>query len=156
METPKRLRRHLCLIPIAILFETLSLPASAADASGHYEVYCDGVGIFLANIDGTPAPRKLALFSGMDFPPGTMGDSYIGQGKWSDVVVLPNGCVPDGKCEGIARGKIWIDVWDAPGAGDPPPKRISGKYEIDLNGKHLEGQFAVKRRIPNRAERVCM
>jgi hypothetical protein len=92
----------------------------------------------------------------MDFPPGTIGGRYFGQGKWSDVYVFRDGCVPDGKCDSIANGKVWIDGSDMPGTGDTPPKRISGKYEIDLNGKHLEGAFVAKRYVRKRPLRLCM
>jgi len=128
------------------------LPASVPAATGDFEVYCDGVGIFLAKIDGAPASRKLVLFSYVDFPPGTMGDRYFGQGKWSDIAVLPDGCVPDGKCESVAHGRVWIDG----DVQDTPPKHISGKYEIKLNGKLLEGTFTAKRHNRKRPLRLCM
>jgi hypothetical protein len=119
-------------------------------------VYCDGVGIFLAKIDGAPAPQKLVLFSYVDFPPGTIGGRYFGQGKWSDVYVYRDGCVPDGKCESIARGKVWIDDWDTSETGGMPPKRISGKYEIDLSGKQLKGSFVARERSSKHTRRLCM
>jgi hypothetical protein len=84
----------------------LPAPASVATATGRFEVYCDGVEIFLAKIDGTPAPGKLVLFSLMGFPPGTLGGRIYGQGKWSNVYVFRDGCVPDGKCDSIASGKV--------------------------------------------------
>lgn len=142
------------LLSLITLFARPLLPlAAAATATGHFEVYCDGVGIFLAKIDDAPAPRKLVLFSRMSFPPGTMGGSYIGQGKWSDIYVLPDGCLPDGKCESIANGKVWIDASDEQ---DTRLKRISGKYEINLNGKHIEGTFLAKRHDRRRPLRLCM
>jgi hypothetical protein len=120
--------------------------ASAPAATGHFEVYCDGVGLFLARIDGAPSPGKLVLFS----MGGTFGGKYIGQGKWSDVFVFRDGCVPDGKCQSIADGKVWID------ARDNPPKHISGKYEIKLNGKLLDGTFLAKKRVRKPPLRLCM
>jgi hypothetical protein len=125
-------------------------------ATGQFEVYCDGVGIFLAKIDGAPSPGKLVLFSQKSFPPGTMGGRYFGQGKWSEVYVFRDGCVPDGKCESIADGKLWIDAPDMADTGDTPPKRISGKYEINLNGKNLKGHFVTKRHISKHPLRLCM
>jgi hypothetical protein len=147
-----------CIFPslIVLLLHALPLAASVSPATGDFEVYCDGIGIFLAKIDGTPAPGKLVLFSRISFPPGTMGGSYFGQGKWSDVYVLRDGCVPDGKCESIAHGKVWIDASDTPDAGHMPPKRISGKYEISLSGKHLEGPFVAKRHVSKHPLRLCM
>jgi len=125
-------------------------PATAAKATGRFEVYCDGVGIFLAKIDGAPTSGKLVLFSYLGSGLGTFGGEYIGQGKWSDVFVLRDGCVPDGKCQSIANGRVWIDALDT------PPKHISGKYEIKLNGKLLEGTFDARRRDRKRPLRLCM
>ena len=82
-----------------------------------------------------------------------MGDSYFGQGKWSEIYVLPGGCVPDGKCESIANGRIWIE---APAPQYTPQKHILGKYQIDLNGKILEGTFLATRRDRKHPLRVCM
>ncbi len=125
----------------------MALP-SVATATGHFEVYCDGVGIFLAKIDSA-ASGKLVLFSLL----GTIGGRYLGQGKWSDIYVFRDGCVPDGKCESIANGRVWIDTTDKQ---DAQPKHISGKYEINLNGKHLEGAFLAKRHVRKRPLRLCM
>ncbi len=127
--------------------------ASVTTPTGHFEVYCDGVGIFLAKIDGAPAPGKLVLFSPTSFPPGTFGGRYFEQGKWSDIYVYRDGCVPDGKCESIADGKVWIDATDKQ---DTQPKHISGKYEINLNGKHLKGTFLAKLHDRRRPLRLCM
>ena len=156
MKVPKSSRRYLFLSLAVLLLPALLLSASAVTATGHFEVYCDGVGIFLAKIDGAPAPGKLVLFSRMSFPPGTIGGRYFGQGKWSNVYVLPDGCIPDGKCESIANGRLWIDESDTPDTGDKPPKTISGKYEIDLNGKHLEGRFVAKQRTRKHPLRLCI
>jgi hypothetical protein len=122
-------------------------------ATGHFEVYCDGVGIFLTKIDDAPPSGKLVLFFSVSFPSGTMGGLYIGQGKWSDTYALPDRCVPDGKCASIAEGKVWIDALEA---ADTTPKRISGKYKIDLNGRHLEGAFLVRRHDRKYPLRLCM
>jgi hypothetical protein len=112
VDAAKPLRTNIFLSLIVLFFPALLVPASVASATGHFEVYCDGVGIFLANIDGAPAPRKLVLLSIMGFPPGMIRGRYFGQGKWSNVYVYRDGCVPDDKCESIAQGKIWIDDSD--------------------------------------------
>ena len=156
LDAPKPLRTYVFLSIILLFLPALLVQASVATATGHFEMYCDGIGIFLAKIDGAPAPGKLVLFFRMSFPPGTMGGRYFGQGKWSNVYVFRDGCVPDGKCDSIADGKVWIDASDMPDTGDTPPKRISGKYEIDLNGKHLEGAFVAKRRVSKHPLRLCM
>ena len=89
----------------------------------------------------------------MGFPPGPIGGRYFGQGKWSDIAVLRDGCVSDGKCVSIADGKVWIDTTDKQ---DMQPKHISGKYKINLNGMHLEGTFLAKRHVRRGPLRSCM
>ena len=135
---------------IVLLAPPLLTPASIPRASGHFEEYCDGVGIFLAKVDGAPDSEKLVFFSYMSFPGGTFGGEYIGQGKWSDVSVFADGCVPGGKCQSIAHGRVWIDALDT------PPKHISGEYEIKLNGKLIEGTFLAKRHNRKHPPRLCM
>jgi len=49
--------------------------------------------------------------------------------------------------------KIWINMR---GPCDMVPKHASGKYELDLNGKHLETEFLSKIRFPNHQLRLCM
>lgn len=138
----------LAFLSVIVLFlSPLPTLASARTATGHFEVYCDSVGLFLAKIEGAPPSRKLLLFSRLE---NTFGGKYVGQGKWSYVSVFPDGCVPSDKCESIADGRVWIDVLDT------PPKHISGKYEIKLNGKLLEGTFLAKRRIRKPPLRLCM
>lgn len=141
MDIPSRQRSFLIFIfSFALLFRPhlLQLAASTGSAKGRFEFRCNGVSLFLSNIAG--APDKLELFLTIGFPPGTQGGHYLGQGRWSDVSVYSNGCI-SGKC--VAHGKVWIDG-ALLGPEDPPPKRISGKYELDLNGKHLEGDFVAR------------
>ena len=126
-----------------------SLPTLASEdaATGHFEIYCDGIGLFLSKIDGAPASGKLVLFSELG---STFDGEYVGQWKWSNIYVFRDGCLPDGKCESIADGRVWIDTRDA------LPKRISGKYEIKLNGKLIKGTFFAKKRVRKRPLRLCM
>ena len=134
-------------LSIIVLFvPPLPTLASENTAAGHFEVYCDGVGLFLAKIGGVPS-GKLVLFSELGH---TFDGEYVGQTKWSDIYVFRDGCLPDGKCDSIADGKVWIDTRDA------RPKHISGKYEIKLNGKLLKGSFFAKKRDRKPPLRLCM
>ena len=135
---------------IVIFVPPLPTLASARTATGHFELYCDGVGLFLAKIDSAPNPRKLVLFSLLGFPGGTFGGRYVGQGKRSDVYVFRDGCSRDDKCESIADGKIWIDPLYT------PDKPMSGEYEITLSGKLLKGAFIPKKRGKHTLHRLCM
>ncbi|HTU35711.1 MAG TPA: hypothetical protein VMF66_18055 [Candidatus Acidoferrum sp.] len=96
------------------------------------------------------------MFSYKDFPPGTFGGHIWGQGTWSEVVVYPAGCLPDGKCESVGRGDLWIDGQTTINVEHAPPRHISGKYEIDLNGKRLTGSFVAKRHTTKHPVRICM
>jgi len=125
VNASKRILGHIFLSLVALFLPALLL--SASPPTSHFEVYCDGVGIFLAKIDGAPALGKLVLFSHMSFPPGTIGGRDFGQGKWSDVFVYRVGCVPDGKCEHIALGKVWIDAWDTSDTADASPQISSAR-----------------------------
>lgn len=156
MDALKAPRRCIVLCLIATFFPALLVPASGGNAAGRFEVYCDGVGFFLAKIADAPAPGRLVLFSNLGFPGGTFGGRFIGQGGWWKVSVMRDGCVPDGACESIADGRVWIDPWDKAEAEDKAPNVISGRYEIDLNGKHLEGRFIANQLHRKHPLRICM
>src|ERR1700761_3191720 len=94
-------RSAACLSTAALLLVSAPTAASAEAATGHFEVYCDGVGFFLAKIDGAPEPKKLLLFLRTGFP----GIPYVPKDDWKDVYVYRNGCAADGKCEVLAHGR---------------------------------------------------
>jgi len=130
---------------IVVFVPPLPTPASARTATGHLDVYCNRFVLFLAKIDGAPASGKLVLFYRSSLK---LGGEHFGQGKWYEMGVFRDGCVP-AKCETIADGRVWIDALDT------PPKHISGKYEIKLNGRLLEGTFFAKRRARNPLPGAC-
>jgi hypothetical protein len=81
MNVPQLARIWICLsaaVPLLAFFPTAS---SGQNATGHFEVYCDGVGFFLAKVDGAPAPGKLFLFLYTGFP----GIPYVPKETWKDV-----------------------------------------------------------------------
>ena len=130
-----------------LLLVVVSTATSAQDATGHFEVYCDGFGFFLAKIHGTAAPRKLLLFLYTGFP----GVPHVSKNEWKAVFVYRNGCAADGKCEILARGQLQLD-----NEITRDSRRVSGKYEVDLSGQHLRGQFAAERRLYKHPPRLCM
>jgi hypothetical protein len=119
---------------------------SGEDATGHFEVYCDGVGFFLAKVDGAPAPRKVLLFLYTGFP----GVPYVPKEEWKDVNVYRNGCAADGKCEVLTPGRIRLD-----NEITPDGRRVSGKYEFEFGGQHLHGGFTADRRRYKHPPRIC-
>lgn len=120
---------------------------SSERATGRFEVYCDGVGLFLTKVDGAPAPRKLLLFMYTGFP----GVPYVARDEWKDVKVYRDGCTADGKCEVLARGRIRLDNEIAPDG-----HHVAGKYEIDLTGQQIRGTFTAERHRYKHPPRICM
>ena len=88
-----------CLSTAVLLLVAVANGHSGDDVTGGFEVYCDGVGFFLAKVDGAPAPRKLFLF----LYTGFRGVPLVPKQEWKDVNVYRNGCTADGKCEALKR-----------------------------------------------------
>jgi hypothetical protein len=140
-------RIRLCLSIAVVLLAVFPTATPARDATGHFEMYCDGVGLFLAKVDGAPTPGKPLLF----LYTGSPRIPHVPRETWRDVSVYRNGCIADGKCEVFARGKVWLADEATRDA-----KRISGKYEIELRGQHLNGQFVAEQRNYRQTPRICM
>ena len=117
---------------------------SADSPSGRFERYCDGVWFFLTKIDGLPASEKVTLFFRMPFPPGAV---YLTEESWW-WQVYAQVCSAQGQCEDATSAKMWLNKGASSG------EIISGKYEIDFHGQHLQAQFAAKRRKPTKT-RIC-
>jgi len=64
--------------------------------------------------------------------------NYRPQEVWEDVSA--ERCFSTGKCEAATHARIWLDK------GDAKDKHVSGKYDVDFGGQHLEGKFLVKYR----------
>lgn len=146
MSVARFARIHVYLISAVLPVAIFPAASSAQNATGRFEMYCDGVGFFLSKIDDTPAPGKLLLFLYTGFP----GIPYVPKEEWKDVSVYRYGCVADGKCAILTRGKLWLDDEATRDA-----RRVSGKYEIELNGQHLRGLFTAKRRGYSHPPRFC-
>jgi len=132
----------------ALLFFVVSTAASAQDASGRFEVYCDGIGFFLTRVVGAPPTRKMLLFLRTDFP----GIPYVPKNEWKSVYVYRDGCVPDGKCEVLTNGKVRLD-----NEFTPDSRHATGQYEIELAGQYIHGQFAAgwRQRRYKSPVRIC-
>jgi hypothetical protein len=138
------------LLIVALLLQASLPPLSAADSNGRFEWYCDGLGFFLAGINGASEPKEFALFLGLDFPRRPLPTE-----EWQDVSIFPKGCVLDGRCKSIGNGKVWLEKRSWLEAENMLAKRIYGKYKLDVNGKHLEGTFTARMRTRPSAYRVC-
>lgn len=135
-----------CLSTAVLLLVVSANGHSGEDATGRFEVYCDGVGFFLAKVDGAPGPRKLLLFLYTGFP----GVHYVPKEEWKDVNVYRNGCAADGECEVLTHGRIRLD-----NEITPDGRRVSGEYEIEFSSQHLHGTFTAERRRYKHPPRIC-
>ena len=127
------------LIPLFLLAALLqvdpSMLLSAQNASGWFSPHCDGASFYLSKVDGLPSGQKLNL---------TMRHfalswwNYRPQNVWEDVNA--ERCFFAGKCEAATHARNWLDE------GDAKDKRVSGKYDVNFGGQHLEGNFVVKYR----------
>jgi hypothetical protein len=141
MSPPRRLNAHfgvlmLDLVFLALAFQPCSLASSAAKAaSGWFSPHCDGASFYMSKVDGLLSGQKLIMtirhyaLSWWNYRP---------QEVWEDVSA--ERCLPDGKCELATHARIWLDK------GKPDDKHVSGKYDVDFGGQHLEGKFLVKYR----------
>ena len=141
-----RFARVIASLAAALLLAVSAPAASAQNATGRFEVYCDGLGFFLKNVDGAPAPGKLYVFSRTGHP----GVDWVPKETWTDVFVFRGGCSPRGGCGILATGKFWLDS-----EAGSEAKRISGKYDIDLDGRHLLGQFQARLHRYRNPPRLC-
>jgi len=124
------------LIFLVILFQLCPSHLFATTvASGWFSPNCDGASFFLTKVDGLPAGKKLNMAMHHHGLPWL---NYRPQEVWEDVYA--ERCISAGKCEAASRARIWLDK------GNPNDKRVSGKYEVDFGGQHLEGSFVVKYR----------
>jgi hypothetical protein len=137
----------ICLGIAVLLLVILPTTSWARDATGHFEVYCNGKGFFLERVDGARAPGKLVLY----LPTPSLGIPFVlvPKEEWLDVHVYGDGCTLDGKCELLANGKIELSKISS------DERRVSGRYELELGGKHLHGQFAVAVRRHKGPPEIC-
>lgn len=114
--------------------------AAAKTATGHFTYVCRRAAFFLTKVDGLDPKEKLTLSLSHYGPVGW----ETAQEDWEDVAA--ERCGTDGKCERAIQAKIWLNK------SNPDDKRVSGKYDVNFQGQHVEGTFVVKYR---KIETVC-
>jgi hypothetical protein len=118
---------------LILLLQTNQLQLLAADAIGRFEPDCGGVTFHMTKFGGMKAGEELVFrIYGGPLPWWT----YLPKNDWKDV--YGERCMAANKCEDATRARIWM------GNTQPDSKTISGKYEIDFGGQHLEGRFLLK------------
>lgn len=131
----------------AIVFVVIVVStASAQDAKGWYEENCDGATFHFTKISGRSNDQRLELFFRTGLIPFRL---YPTGPEWRGV--YGKRCPAKGKCEDVAvapNAKLQFQ--------ENKDRVVSGKYVIDLNGEHQEGQFKVKERFLKHPSRICM
>jgi hypothetical protein len=125
----------LLFFPALLLQVYPSTLLAAQNASGWFSPHCDGASFYLSKVGGLPSGQKLNLNMRHY---GLPWWNYRPQEVWEDVSA--ERCFAARKCEAATRARIWLDK------GDAKDKRVSGKYDVDFGGQHLEGKFLVKYR----------
>ncbi|MGB7280848.1 MAG: hypothetical protein WBE13_01195 [Candidatus Acidiferrum sp.] len=87
----------------------------------------------MSKVDGMPPGQKLIMTIRHH---ALSWWNYRPQEVWEDV--FAERCLSDGKCELATHARIWLDK------GRPNDKHVSGKYDVEFGGQHLEGRFLVK------------
>jgi len=139
-------KRHkaLCfLLTLLFLLHDTTSVASDKVTHGWFEPHCDGASFYLSKVEGLSVKQMLILNLRQHLP----WWDYQPDETWKDVYAEQ--CSPDQKCKEAAHARLWLDNVGA------NHKRISGKYEVDFQGKHLEGKFLLKYR-KSKPLWVCM
>ena len=132
--TQNRLTIHLRLVLIALVLQSTPSTLSAARDNGWFDEGCDDATFHITTIDGALAGQELVLR--LDTGNGIPLGAYLTGGDWLEA--QGERCSGVGKCEQASQAKIWLNK------GKGRIKRISGKYTVDFDAQHFEGQFVVK------------
>jgi hypothetical protein len=128
------MRIQVRFVLIALLFQASSASAFAADGEGYFQEDCSGTTIHITKIDDAHHGQQLIFRLSSSLPIRLyMTEAHV----WN---AEAKRCSADGKCEEASHARVWVN--EEKGKN----KHISGKYEVDFSGQHLEGPFVVKYR----------
>jgi hypothetical protein len=107
--------------------------ARAADARGWYDPGCGGAMFHLMGLPGQPPVQEFVL----RLSTGNLAFNYYLVGPhWWDVTAQD--CSKAGDCGEATKAKLQFQKIGR--------RHVSGEYQIDFKGQHLEGQYQVKYR----------
>jgi len=124
------------LAALVVALITSVMPAFAGDAKGWYEGCCTTVDFHIVEFPGRAPGEELRLrmHSGGYLQLMAYPDLW-----WSKVATIKGQrCTRADKCEDGTGADIQVLK--------ATKRRITGKYVVDFNGQHFEGQFSVKYR----------
>jgi hypothetical protein len=114
---------------VALILQVSSSTLVVADNKDWFDNDCNGTTFHLAKSDDREQLVFRLSLGNLPFVPELMAE------EWLDVA--GQRCSGDGKCEGATHARVWL-------VKKKGIKRVSGKYEADFGGQHLEGQFVAK------------
>lgn len=126
---------HIRLVMMVIL--VTALPSVAVDTKGWYRSYCDGAEIHLTNFPGHSSGEEFQLSLRTSFPGPSPEAHWTHSDLWMGEVSKVTGrrCNRAGKCDDATHADFQVTT--------QAKRHISGRYRIDFNAQHLEGEFSV-------------
>jgi hypothetical protein len=120
-------------LALVFLIVASSRLALAADAKGWYDPCCDLTTFHLIAVPGQPPNREfiLRIATGMLH----FNDYLAGPDWWT---ATGQNCSKAGDCAEVTKARLQFQ--------EMGKKRVSGRYEIDFEGHHFEGEYKVKYR----------
>jgi len=116
--------------------------APAQDAKGWFEEYCDGATFHLTKFAGQTERRDLRFWFRIPTP-GLPFRLYPLGPRWFDVLL----CLSEGKCDESAKAKMQFQ--------ERRKRVLSGRYVVDIEDEHKEGNFTVKERFGKHPVHIC-
>jgi hypothetical protein len=125
---------------IAIIVLLAASPALAQDAKGWFEEFCNGATFHLTKFAGQSGSQEIALWFETKIP----FHLYPAGPDWVEVQVCATGQI----CDQSAKAKLQFQ--------ERRKHLLSGKYVVDSNGEHREGQFVIKQQQHKEPQHLCM
>jgi hypothetical protein len=131
---------YLRFVVVALTVQICSPILFASDASGWVEEDCSGATFHIRENTHASAGQELVFRLRLD---GIQLGAYWGVLGEQGLDVQGKRCSGIDSCEEGVQAKIWLHQMKR------RLKKVSGKYAVDFDGQHLEGQFVVKYRKHN-------
>jgi hypothetical protein len=132
--------RACSVVTLVVLAMLAPASASAQDAKGWFEEFCNGASFHLTKFAGEPGSHEMALWleSRIAFKLYPTGPD------WVNVLV----CDVGQSCDQSATAKLQFQ--------ERRKNLLSGRYVVDINGQRREGQFVIKQDQHKKPQHLCM
>lgn len=117
---------------VALLLHVHPLLAATEYDTGWFQETCSGAEFKITRVHQTPG--KLAIFFITNLPTPSSWQFMVGP-EWLPVHGML--CASETKCENASEAKIHFEL-------NKNHTRANGQYSLDVNGRHLQGNFVLK------------